>query len=78
LDEQFPTGFALRPRLPLAGDRTGPDVSLDRTEAASPKPLEPLPLDPVSVADDANYAEILQAQRNLSPDIKDALRAFYA
>ena len=27
LDEQLPTGFALRPRLPLAGEPTGPDAS---------------------------------------------------
>jgi 5-methylthioadenosine/S-adenosylhomocysteine deaminase len=78
LDEQLPTGFALRPRLPLAGNQTGPDVSLDRTAAAAPtKPLEPLPLDPVCVADDSNYAKALQAQRNFSPEIKDSLKAFY-
>ena len=79
LDEQLPTGFALRPRLLFAGDPTGPDISLDRTAAASPtKPLEPLPLDPVSVVDDPNYASALQAQRNLSPEIKETLKAFYA
>src|SRR6266436_1556261 len=78
LDEELPTGFALRPRLPLGGQPTGPDASLDRTVAAvSAKPLEPLPLDPVSVADDVNYATILQAQRNLSPAIKAGLKALY-
>jgi hypothetical protein len=78
LDEQLPTGFALRPRLPFAGDQTGPDVSLDKNAAAAPgKPLEPLPLDPVSVVDDANYAKTLQAQRNLSPEMKDGLKTFY-
>ena len=78
LDEQLPTGFALRPRLPLGGQPTGPDALLDRTvAAASAKPLEPLPLDPVSVADDVNYATVLQAQRNLSPAIKAGLKAFY-
>jgi 5-methylthioadenosine/S-adenosylhomocysteine deaminase len=77
LDEQLPTGFALRPRLPLAGQPTGPDVSLHRTLAAPAKPLEPLPLDPVSVADDANYAAGLLGQRNLSAAIKQGLKAFY-
>jgi cytosine/adenosine deaminase-related metal-dependent hydrolase len=77
LDEQLPTGFALRPRLPLAGNLTGPDLSLDRAAAPPTKPLEPLPLDPVSVADDANYAQALLAQRNLSPEIKAGLKAFY-
>jgi hypothetical protein len=78
LDEQLPTGFALRPRLPFAGDPTGPDASLDKTAVAAPgKPLEPLPLDPVSVVDDANYAKSLQAQRNLSPEMKNGLKTFY-
>jgi hypothetical protein len=56
LDEQLPTGFALRPRLPLAGTPTGPDAVLDRTLGAIP--LEPVNLDPVSVADDPGYATI--------------------
>jgi hypothetical protein len=61
-DEQLPTDFALRPRLLLAGQPTGPDVLLDRTLAAIP--LEPMPLDPVNVPDDPGYAGNLQAQRN--------------
>ena len=78
LDEQLPTGFALRPRLPFAGQQTGPDVSLDRTLAAvAAVPVEPVPLDPVSVADDPGYASALQAQKNLAPAVKEALRAFY-
>ncbi len=78
LDEQLPTGFALRPRLPFAGQPTGPDISLDRTPAAlAAVPLEPVSLDPVSVADDPGYAEALQAQKNLDPAIKEALKAFY-
>src|SRR5262249_37389944 len=78
LDEQHPTGFALRPRLPLAGQPTGPDASLDRTLAAlAAVPLEPVPLDPVSVADDPGYAAALQAQKNLDPAMKEALKAFY-
>jgi len=52
---------------------------LDTTvPAVSAKPLEPLPLDPASVADDVNYATILHAQRNLSPAIKAGLKAFYS
>jgi cytosine/adenosine deaminase-related metal-dependent hydrolase len=78
LDEQLPTGFALRPKLPFAGQPTGPDVSLDRTLAAlAAVPLEPVPLDPVSVADDPAYAANLQAQKNLDPAIKEALKTFY-
>jgi hypothetical protein len=75
LDEQRPTGFALRPRLPLDGRPTGPDASLDRTLAAVP--LEPVALDPVSIADDPSYAQTLQAQRNLGAAIKEGLTAFY-
>ena len=78
VDEQLPTGFALRPRLSRNGRPTGPDASLDGTLAiGSSKPLEPLPLNPVSVADDLNYAKTLQAQRNLLPAIKEGLKAFY-
>ncbi|HEY1300447.1 MAG TPA: amidohydrolase family protein [Stellaceae bacterium] len=78
LDEQQPTGFALRPRLLLAGQPTGPDVSLDRTLAAlAAVPLEPVPLDPVCVADDPGYAAALQAQKNLDPAIKEALQTYY-
>jgi 5-methylthioadenosine/S-adenosylhomocysteine deaminase len=75
LDEQLPTGFALRPRLPLAGEPTGPDAFFDRTLAAIP--LEPVALDLVSVSDDPGYANNLQAQRNLPAAIKEALRTFY-
>jgi 5-methylthioadenosine/S-adenosylhomocysteine deaminase len=75
LDEQLPTGFALRPRLPLAGTPTGPDAFLDRTLAAIP--LEPVALDPVSVSDDPGYANNLQAQRNLPAAIKEGLKTFY-
>ncbi len=75
LDEQLPTGFALRPRLPLAGEPTGPDASFDRTLAAIP--LEPVALDLVSVSDDPGYANNLQAQRNLPAAIKEALKTFY-
>jgi 5-methylthioadenosine/S-adenosylhomocysteine deaminase len=77
LDEQLATGFALRPRLPLEGQPTGPDALFDRFAAAPAQPLEPLPLDPVCVADDTNYAKILQTQRNLRPAIKEGLKAFY-
>jgi hypothetical protein len=54
---------------------TGPDALLDRTLAAIP--LEPVALDPVSVADDSGYANNLQAQRNLPAAIKEALKTFY-
>ena len=64
-----------RPRLPLDGRPTGPDASLDRTLAAVP--LEPVALDPVSIADDPSYAQTLQAQRNLGAAIKEGLTAFY-
>jgi len=75
LDEQSPTGFALRPRLPLAGAATGPDAELDRTFAAIP--LEPVALDPVCVADDPDYAKNLQAEQNLPAAIKEGLKTFY-
>ena len=66
---------ALRPRLPLDGQPTGPDVVW--SAATKPPPLKPLLLDPPSVADDPNYGAILQAQANIPPAIKAGLKSFY-
>jgi hypothetical protein len=41
-------------------------------------PLKPLPLDPPTVTDDPNYGATLQAQPNLPPAVKAALRLYYA
>jgi len=76
LDEEHLSGLALRPRLPFHGQPTGPDADL--AAAAKPVPLKPLPLDPPTVTDDPNYGATLQAQPNLPPAVKAALRLYYA
>ena len=48
-----------------------------RHNAALEELSQHLIFDPVSVADDLNYAKTLQAQRNLPPAIKEGLKAFY-
>jgi 5-methylthioadenosine/S-adenosylhomocysteine deaminase len=79
LDELAPTGVDLRPRLPLAGTHalTGPA----RAAAAAARPLsevlEPIPLDPLTVADDPKFLTSLSGQINLPAGIKDGIRALY-
>ena len=76
LDEEHLSGFALRPRLPLAGQHTGPDARILTAAAAAPPPKS-LSLDPVCVADDAAYGGRLQSQMNLPPAFEQALKAYY-
>ena len=81
LDEEHQSGFALRPRLPFAGEATGPDaepaLALAIEAAATPLPLKPLKLDALSVADDPEYGSRLQHAANIPAAIKDGLKAFY-
>ena len=45
--------------------------------AASPSPLSPIELDPLTIAGDANYKPALLAQQNLPQSIKDAIAAAF-
>lgn len=79
LDEIEDTGFDLRPRLRSRRSRqlTGPT----RRVAAATKPLsqilQPLELDPLTVADDPDFLASLATQRNLPQFIKDSLPALF-
>ena len=79
LDEIEDTGFDLRPRLRSRTSRqlTGPT----RRAAVAAKPLsqilEPLELDPLTVADDPDFLLALATQRNLPQFVKDGLPSFY-
>jgi hypothetical protein len=79
LDEIEDTGFDLRPRLRSRTSRqlTGPT----RRAAVAAKPLsqilEPLELDPLTVADDSDFLLALATQRNLPQFVKDGLPSFY-
>ena len=80
LDELQESGLDLRPRLPF-GPRnvvTGPR-RLAATAAAKPLSavLEPLPLDALTVADDAEFLGRVGGQRNLPDVIKEGLPTLY-
>jgi hypothetical protein len=77
LDELEPTGFELRPRVPLDGRATGPAL----VTAAASKPLSeivgPLELDALTVADDRDWLDKIDAERNLPEWVAPGLRKLY-
>ena len=83
LDEIQDTGVDLRPRLPFRGPRdfTGPDRTLRGAAAATAAPLssilEPIRLDPLTVANDDDFLAQVAAQPNLPEPIRQGLSALY-
>lgn len=81
LDEIRDTGVELRPRLPLAGPRdfTGPKRMAPVARASVPlsEILEPIRLDPLTVADDDDFLAQIAAQPNLPAPIKEELARLY-
>lgn len=80
LDEIETTGVELRPRLPRGTrGRTGPRIEASAFAAAAPLStvLTPLVLDPLTVADDAEFLNEVEKQRNLPAAVKNGLRAMY-
>jgi 5-methylthioadenosine/S-adenosylhomocysteine deaminase len=80
LDEIQPTGIDLRPRLPFNGPRdfTGPDlVSLRAVAAPLSTILEPIALDPLTVADDPNFLTAIAHQPNVPDPIRTGLAQLY-
>jgi hypothetical protein len=69
----------LRPRLPLRGRRefTGPKRLASRAAAPLSTILEPLDLDPITVADDARFLDQIGTERNLPEFIKAGLKTLY-
>lgn len=80
LDEIQDTGTDLRPRLPLNGPRdfTGPE-RVSRRAAAVPlsQLLQPITLDPLTVADDPNFLAEIANQPNLPDPIRTGLAELY-
>jgi len=79
LDEIEETGMEVRPRLRTASGRaTGPRI--DRS-AVSAVPLstvlKPLELDPLTVADDHDFLDAVERQRNLPAAVRTGLRTLY-
>jgi cytosine/adenosine deaminase-related metal-dependent hydrolase len=80
LDELQPTGVDLRPHLPFGRARTmtGPRRVV-ATASAPPlsSVLEPMPLDALTVADDTEFLDRIQQERNLPEPIKQGLPTLY-
>jgi 5-methylthioadenosine/S-adenosylhomocysteine deaminase len=79
LDELEPTGVELRPRVPLPGQAapTGPSL----VTAAPARPLSeiigPLKLDRLTVADDSDWLDTIDGERNLPDGFAPRLRELY-
>jgi cytosine/adenosine deaminase-related metal-dependent hydrolase len=80
LDEIQPTGIDQRPRLPFSGPRdfTGPEVKSPHAAAAPLSSiLQPVELDPLTVADDRNFLEQIKGQQNVPEAIRTGLAKLY-
>lgn len=82
LDEICDCGVELAPRLPFAGPRdfTGPQraaKALAKTAPLLSAILKPVKLDPLTVADDSDYLDLIAQQPNVPDKVKNGLRALY-
>ena len=81
LDEIQDTGVDLRPRLPFdrPGDFTGPRRAPLRAAVSEPlsKILEPIALDPLTVADDTNFLTEIGRQPNVPKAVREGLSRLY-
>lgn len=79
LDEIHATGVDLRPRLPFSGPRdfTGPKRASVRTAAPLSTILQPITLDPLTVADDPNFLVEITNQPNVPEPIRTGLALLY-
>lgn len=79
LDELEDSGMDLRPRLSLAGavEPTGALRGLERAAAPLSQIVQPLPLDPLTVADDPDFLDRIANQKNLPGYVKTGLPTLY-
>jgi 5-methylthioadenosine/S-adenosylhomocysteine deaminase len=75
LHEEHLSGCALRTRLPMNGQPTGPDAAA--TGATGRVAPVAVPLDPPAVADDPAYGARLQGLANLPAPIRSELKRFF-
>jgi hypothetical protein len=75
LDELENTGTTMRPKLPLAGVPTGPE--LPRVMTRAPSELTPKTLDPLTVVDDDTFLDRITAETVLPAGIATDLRKLY-
>jgi 5-methylthioadenosine/S-adenosylhomocysteine deaminase len=77
LDEFEHTNFTQRPHLPLDGVTTGPAEKASASAAPISSLLEPIALDPLTVADDPGYLERVAAEQNLPAWLVPGLKRQY-
>jgi 5-methylthioadenosine/S-adenosylhomocysteine deaminase len=80
LDEIQDTGVDFRPRLPLNGPRdfTGPErMSMRAASAPLSTIVQPIVLDPLTVADDGNFLSAIANQPNLPKAVRTGLAGLY-
>jgi 5-methylthioadenosine/S-adenosylhomocysteine deaminase len=81
LDEIQDRGADLRPRLPFNGPRdlTGPKRASAKATAAAPLStiLKPITLDALTVADDEDFLDQIEAQPNVPEPVKKGLRQLF-
>ncbi len=77
LDEIADTGVSVRPRLPLGHRHTGARALAGAGTLPLSQIVQPLVLDPLSVAGDAEFLPSIRAQRNLPPWLAEELVSLY-
>jgi 5-methylthioadenosine/S-adenosylhomocysteine deaminase len=79
LDHEEPDGLDQRPHLPGPDGQPTAELTLDLALAVKPlsELLEPIRLDPLTVADDGRFLDRIAAQPNLPDEIKQALPDLY-
>lgn len=77
LDELEDTGAHLRPHLPFAHLHTGAKPMLGKGSKKLSEVVTPMGLDPLTVADDADFIDRIEAQGNLPEVVRSGLRDFY-
>ncbi|MEP6549047.1 MAG: amidohydrolase, partial [Gammaproteobacteria bacterium] len=77
LDEIMNSGESLRPRLPLGHTHTGARALAGAGSLPLSKIVEPMVLDPLSVASDAEFLPSIRAQKNLPPWLAEGLIDLY-
>jgi hypothetical protein len=79
LDEIEETGMEVRPRLRSArGRATGPRIDRSAVTAVPLSTvLKPMELDPLTVADDDEFLDAIETQKNLPAAVATGLRGMY-
>lgn len=74
LDEVTPTGMDFRPHLPFDGEST---MATARGPLLASPALQALKLDPLTVADDADFLDTIVAEKNVPAFVKHGIKGLY-